>query len=305
MLPLLVLGVPVDELAGGDALEVPAVLGLAVALRAGRERLPVDPAVLVGDLLQHGHGHVLGALDGADELARLVEGLHGAGVEPRVAAPEGHDGEQPVLQIHAVEVGDLELAAGGGDDLPGPPAHVARVEVQAGDGVGALRVLGLLLDGDGVEGLVELHDAEALGVVDVVAEHGGEAAGLGVLHGAAEVPAQAVSVEDVVAEDERAGLPSRELLADDEGLCEAVGAGLDGVRQVHAVVRPVSQQALEVRKVRGGRDDQDVADAGHHEDGQRVVDHRLVVDRQQLLAGDGGERVEARSAAAREDDALH
>lgn len=305
MLPLLVLGVPVDELAGGDALQVLPVLGLAVALRAGRERLPVDPAVLVGDLLQHRDRHVLAPLHGADELAGLVEGLHGAGVEPRVAAPEGHDGEQAVVEVHAVEVGDLELAAGGGDDPLGAPAHVAGVEVQAGDGVAGLRVLGLLLDGDGVEVGVELHDAEALGVVDVVAEHGGQAAGLGVLHRAAQVAAQAVAVEDVVPEDERAGLPSRELLADDERLGQAVGAGLHGVGQVHAVVRPVAQKALEVRQVGRGRDDQDVADAGHHEDGQRVVDHRLVVDRQQLLAGDGGERVEARSAAAREDDALH
>ena len=68
-------------------------------------------------------------------------------------------------------------------------------------------MLGLLLDGDGVEVGVELHDAEALGVVDVVAEHGGQATGLGVLHRAAQVPAQAVAVEDVVPEDERAGLP--------------------------------------------------------------------------------------------------
>ena len=43
--------------------------------------------------------------------------------------------------------------------------HVARVEVQAGDGVGALGALGLLLDGDGPPLAVELHDAEALGVV--------------------------------------------------------------------------------------------------------------------------------------------
>ncbi len=201
--------------------------------------------------------------------------------------------------------------SGGGDDLPGAGAHVTRVEVQAGDSVAGLRVLGLLLDGDGVEvgvelhdaealgvvdvvaehggeaaglrvlhgaarvlGLlldgdgvevgVELHDAEALGVVDVVAEHGGEAAGLRVLHGAAQVSAQAVAVEDVVAEHQGAGLAGGELLADDEGLREAVGAGLDGVGQVHAVVRPVAEQPLEVRKVRRGGDDQDVADAGHH-----------------------------------------
>lgn len=40
---------------------------------------------------------------------------------------------------------------------------VARIEVQAGDGVGALGALGLLLDGDGPALAVELHDAEALG----------------------------------------------------------------------------------------------------------------------------------------------
>ena len=139
----------------------------------------------------------------------------------------------------------------------------------------------------------------------MVAEHGGQAAGLGVLHGAPQVAAQAVAVEDVVAQHQGAGLAGGEPLADHERLRQAVGAGLDGVGQVHAVVRPVAEQPLEVRQVGGRRDDQDVTDAGHHEDGQRVVDHRLVVDRQQLLAGDGGERVEARSAAAREYDALH
>ena len=56
---------------------------------------------------------------------------------------------------------------------------VARVEVQAGDGVGALGLGGLLLDGDGTALRIEFHDAEALGVVHVVAEDRG-AARLGV-----------------------------------------------------------------------------------------------------------------------------
>ena len=96
--------------------------------------------------------------------------------------------------------------------------------------------------------LVELHDAEALGVVDVVAEDRG-AARLGVLHRAAQVAAQAVAVEDVVAEHERARLAGDELLADHERLRQAIGARLLGVGQVHAVVRAVAQQALEVGQV--------------------------------------------------------
>ena len=243
-------------------------------------------------------------LHGADELRGLVQALHGAGVQPRVAAAEGDHGQRPLLQVHLVERGDLQLAAGRGLDLVGLGGDVARVEVQAGDGVGALRALGLLLDGDGPALPVELHDAEALGVVHVVAEDRGPT-GLGVLHGARQVARQAVAVEDVVAEHQGARLAGDEPLADGEGLGQAVGRGLLGVGEVHAVARAVPEQALEVGEVRRRGDDQDVPDARQHEGGQRVVDHGLVVDRQQLLGGHERERVQARAGPAGEDDAFH
>ena len=182
--------------------------------------------------------------------------------------------------------------------------HVARVEVQAGDGVGALGLGGLLLDGDGPALPVELHDAEALGVVHVGAEDRG-AARLGVLDGARQVARKAVAVEDVVAQHERARLAGDELLADGEGLRQAVRAGLLGVGEVHAVTRAVPEQALEVGEVGRRGDDQDVPDARQHEGAKRVVDHGLVVDRQQLLGGHERERVQARAGPAGEDDAFH
>ena len=277
---------------------------LAVCLRGLLQLRGGDPAVLPGDLLGHGHGQVLGVLHGADELRGLVEGLHGSGVQPRVAAAQGHDGERPLLQVHLVQRGDLQLAARGRLDLMRLGGHVARVEVQAGHGVGALGLGGLLLDGDGPALRIELHDAEALGVVHVVAEDRG-AARLGVLHGARKVARQAVAVEDVVAEHQRARLAVDEPLADGEGLRQAVGARLLGVGEVHAVARAVPEQALEVGEVRRRGDDKDVPDARQHEGGQRVVDHGLVVDRKQLLGGHERERVQARAGPAGEDDAFH
>ena len=301
---LLVLARAVDDLAGGDLLQVLAVDRLAVGLRGLLQLGGRDPAVLPGDLLGHGHGQVLGVLDGADELRGLVQALHGAGVQPRVAAAEGDDGQRPLLQVHLVERGDLQLAARGRLDLMRLGGDVARVEVQAGDGVGALGALGLLLDGDGTALAVELDDAEALGVVHVVAEDRG-AARLGVLDGARQVAGQAVAVEDVVAEDEGARLAGDELLADGEGLGQAVRAGLLGVGEAHAVARAVPEQALEVGEVRRRGDDQDVPDARQHECAERVVDHGLVVDRKQLLGGHERERVQARAGPAGEDDAFH
>ena len=243
-------------------------------------------------------------LHGADELRGLVQALHGAGVQPRVPAAECDDGERPLPQVHPVEVGDLQLAARGGFDLMCLGGHVARVEVQAGDGVGALGLGGLLLDGDGTALAVELHDAEALGVVHVVAEDRG-AARLGVLDGARQVAGQAVAVEDVVAEHQRARLAGDELLADGECLRQAVGARLLCIGQVNSVARAVPEQALEVGEVSRRGDDQDVPNASKHEGAKRVVNHGLVVDRQQLLGGHERERVKARAGPAGEDDALH
>ena len=138
----------------------------------------------------------------------------------------------------------------------------------------------------------------------MVAEDRG-AARLGVLDGARQVARQAVAVEDVVAQHERAGLTVDEVLADGEGLRQAVGARLLGVGEVHAVARAVPEQALEVGQVGRRGDDQDVPDARQHEGGERVVDHGLVVDRQQLLGGHERERVQARAGPAGEDDAFH
>ena len=67
---------------------------------------------------------------------------------------------------------------------------------------------------------------------------------------------------------------------------------------------PVPEQLAEARQVLRRGDDQDIPDAREHQRAQRVVDHRLVVDREQLLADHAGQRVEPRARAAGEDDAL-
>ena len=69
----LVLARAVDDLAGGDLLQVLPVDRLAVGLRGLLQLRGGDPAVLPGDLLGHRDRQVLGVLHGADELRGLVE----------------------------------------------------------------------------------------------------------------------------------------------------------------------------------------------------------------------------------------
>ena len=66
----------------------------------------------------------------------------------------------------------------------------------------------------------------------------------------------------------------------------------------------VAQQPLVAADVFGRGDQQDVADAGQDQRRQRIVDHRLVVDRQQLLADRPRDRMEPGAGPAGENDAF-
>ena len=66
----------------------------------------------------------------------------------------------------------------------------------------------------------------------------------------------------------------------------------------------VTQELLEARRILRGGDDEDVADARQHEGAERVVDHRFVVDRDELLGDGQGGRVQPGAGAAGEDDAF-
>jgi len=102
---------------------------------------------------------------------------------------------------------------------------VTVIEIQAGDGISEFWIFRYFLDGDRLAGLVELDDAEALRVVDFVAEDSGTGVALG---GRLEFGREALAIEDVVAEDQGAALVANELLADEQGLGQTIGAGLLG-----------------------------------------------------------------------------
>ena len=122
--------------------------------------------------------------------------------------------------------------------------------------------------------------------------------------GNAQRARQVVSVENVVAENQGATLSGDEVGAEEKRLRDALGRRLHDVAEVHAPARAVAQQLLEARRVKRRGDDEDVANARQHQHAERVVDHRLVVHRQQLLGDTLRRGIEARARTAGENDAL-
>ena len=86
---------------------------------------------------------------------------------------------------------------------------------------------------------------------------------------------------------------------------DAERPALVAVGQVEPEMRPVAEQLDDVADALAADDDHHLADAHPGERLDRVVDHRPVVDRQQVLVGDDRQREQPRGGPAGEDDALH
>jgi hypothetical protein len=95
-----------------------------------------------------------------------------------------------------------------------------------------------------------------------------------------------MSIENIVPEDEADAVTSYKLPAYDESLCKALGVGLFGIRKTNTKLAAVTEKMGKSREIFRSAYDENIANSRQHEDRQRVVDHGLVIDRQELLAYD-------------------
>src|ERR1035437_2943029 len=97
----------------GHPAQVRGVTGLTESSDVGLELGAIDPALMVGDFLQTGDFQALAVFDDVHELRGVEQGVVRAGVEPGSAAAEELNVQLAAVEIEAIEVGDLEFAAGG------------------------------------------------------------------------------------------------------------------------------------------------------------------------------------------------
>jgi hypothetical protein len=227
----------------------------------------------------------------------MMQTLERAGVRP----PAVHHAVAQVvpLDVPVVDVGDLELAARRRLEPLDDFEDARVVNVDAGHREAAPGLEGLLLDA-GDAAVLEHRDAEALGIVNLGEQDARPPPGIPSHHRPDAL------LEDVVAENDAERLAVGEVLGQGERVRDpALALLVRVVDVVEAELAPVAQQPEEVARVVPAGDDEDVADAGVDQRLDRVVDHRPVVHREQVLVGDAGERREPAPEPAREYDAFH
>ena len=176
------------------------------------------------------------------------------------------------------------------------------VKIEAGHRPVRLGSGGFLFDRYGSAGGIEFNHPVALRIGHVIGEH---SCALIASRRPAKLLAQTRAVENVVAKDEHRRLAADERLADNESLRQPVRLGLLRIVDPDAPFRAIAKQAAKHRQIVRRRNDQRLADPGEHDDRQRIIDHRLVVDGDELLRDRKRDRMQPGACPARQNDALH
>src|SRR5258708_27953359 len=115
---------------------------------------------------------------------------------------------------------------------------------------------------------------------------------------------EAVEKKYIIDENKRNRAVNNEIRSDQECLRQSFWLWLYRVAKSDSPLAPVTQQPLKLSAIIRRRDNKNVANSGQHQRRQRIIDHRLVENRQQLLADTAGYWIEPRSTAARQNNAL-
>jgi hypothetical protein len=93
----------------------------------------------------------------------------------------------------------------------------------------------------------------------------------------------AVAEEDIISKYQAAGIPTYEIAPNNESLGDAARLTLDSVRQPKSPPRSVTKQRLVPLLILWGCDYQYLPYPGKHQCSQRIINHRLIVDWQQMF----------------------
>ena len=223
-----------------------------------------------------------------------------ARIQPRESAAQAVHAQRAAPQIFHVHGGDFQFAARRWLQGFRDGDHFIVENIKARHGIIALGRFWFFLDGNRLAVRIEFHHAVTFRVVDVITKNG--RARFEVRKRARE---RVAAVENVVAQNQGYRVRADERFRDEKCLRDARRFRLLAIFDGQAPRTAVAEQLFEARQIVRRGDQAQLADAALDERRERIINHRLVINRLELFARDERERIQPRTGAASKDDAFH
>ena len=94
---------------------------------------------------------------------------------------------------------------------------------------------------------------------------------------------QTMTRKNVVAQHHSHRIVTDKVGTNNKGLCQSIRRRLNSIGQIHTKLVSITQQVLETRCILRCGNNQNITDAGVHQNGHRIINHRFIVDWQKIF----------------------
>ena len=249
----------------------------------------------IGDTLKTCDFEALTLLKYLHVCTRFTERIVRTSIQPSKSASKGLYLQLSILEELLIHCRYLILSSCRWFDVSGHFNHLIRIEIQSDNSIVALWMLWLFLDAQTVSVLIKFCHTIAFRIVHPITEHGCFVLFLCGINCFSQHLGKTRTLEDIITQYQTSTIFTNEVGTNRKCLCQTVRTWLLCIFEMHAIVASVTKQSLESWEVEWGRDNQYVTDTSQHQHADRVVHHRFVIYRHQLLTDSFGDRVETGS----------
>src|SRR5262249_9418807 len=146
---------------------------------------------------------------------------------------------------------------------------------------------------------IEFHNPIAFWILNGMRKNRGPSGPLG---GLLQDPGQVIAVKNIVPEYQCTCVAFDEFLADDQCLSHAIGRLLLSITNIYSPFTAIAQELPEPWHIGWRRDHKDRSNSREHEHAQRVVNHWLVIYRQELFRRAVSYRIKTRPGTTCKND---
>src|ERR1039458_8784596 len=181
-------------------------------------------------------------------------------IEPCHTATHDFHIQSSCFEIATIEVRNFELSARRRRELGSESNDFAVIEIESSHCESRPRDLWLLFQTYGLVLSVKLHDSISLRIDYSIGEHG---RAVGQLSTTLQLQRERLTVENVVAENQRARAVADEIFSDKKRLRQAIRTCLHRIGQIDPPLMPVAQQVGKPTCILRSRNNQDVRSEEH------------------------------------------
>ena len=165
------------------------------------------------------------------------------------------------------------------------------IKIQARNSVIRLRLCRFFFNRNGFALFIEFNDAEPFRIIDIIAKYRSP---FRISCSLLQMTGQPSTVENIIAQNHSTRFPGNEFFTENKGLSQSIWRRLHLITQMDTITGPISQEPFKIRQIRRRRNNQNIPNPSQHQRRQRIINHGLIIHRQQLLRRHHRQRIQPR-----------